>query len=454
MNVAPHAEMDFILYVTLCYKRRIMNWRDDYQSKLVTAKEAVSKIKSGDRVVMAHAIAEPKALIDAMVDNAGNYMDVELVCMINMGASRFCEPEYKTNFRLNSLFVGPRVRKAVAEGRADYTPVFFHEIPELIKAQLVPDVTLLQLSPPNEHGYCSFGVSVDYTSTAALECPGLNIAQINKEMPRTMGSYIHVSELDYIVECDQPLIELSPPVIGEVEAAIGQNIASLINDGDCLQLGIGSIPDAVLAGLKGKKDLGVYTEMFSDGVVDLVEAGVITNKRKNFRKGKMVATFLMGTKKLYDFVDDNPQVEMLPVNLVNDPRIACQNDNLVAINACVQVDLQGQVVSDSVGLRQISGVGGQVDFVRAANMSKGGRAIVAMPATTKGTSKIVPFIHEGAAVTTSRNDVSYVVTEFGIAKLKGKTLRERAKQLINIAHPDFREELKLEFEKRFHQSYS
>lgn len=427
-----------------------MSWQEEYQTKLVTAAEAVSKIKSGDRVVLAHAIGEPDALVEAMVKNASAYRDVELIGLVAMGKCKYCNPEYAGNFRLNSLFVGAPVRKAVADGRADFTPVFFHEVPNLLKTKLVPDVSLLQLSPPNAHGYCSFGVSVDYTRTAARECPGIKIAQINKQMPRTYGeSFIHISELDYIVEHDEPLVELQPPVLGEVEKAIGRNVASLIKDGDCLQLGIGAIPDAVLAALTDKRDLGIYTEMFSDGVVDLVNAGVINNKRKNFHPGKFVATFLMGTRKLYDFVNDNPEVEMLPVDYINDPRIACQNDNLVAINACVQVDLFGQVVSDSVGLRQISGVGGQVDFVRAANMSRGGRAIMAMPSTNKGISKIVPLINEGAAVTTSRFDVSYVVTEYGVADLKGKTLKDRAAALIAIAHPDFREELEAEYRQRF-----
>ncbi|MCL2864084.1 MAG: 4-hydroxybutyrate CoA-transferase [Lachnospiraceae bacterium] len=431
-----------------------MSWRDAYQSKRVTANEAVSHIKSGDRIVLAHAAAEPMILVDAMAANADAYRDVEFVNLVCLTEAPYCAPEYQKNFRLNSLFVGAPARKAVAEGRADFTPVFFHEVPALLQTRLQPDATFLQLSPPNAHGYCSFGVSVDYTKTAAQKCGGINIAQINKHMPCTYGdSFIHVSELDYIVEHDETLVELQPPVLGDVEKAIGRNVASLIQDGDCLQLGIGSIPDAVLAGLTDKKDLGIYTEMFSDGVVDLVEAGVINNKHKNIHNGKLVATFLMGTQKLYDFVDHNPMVEMLSVDYVNDPRIAAQNDNLVAINACVQVDLLGQVVSDSIGLRQISGVGGQVDFVRAANMSKGGRAIMAMPSTTKGISKIVPFIAEGAAVTTNRFDVNYVVTEHGIAALKGRTLRERAAALIKIAHPDFREALAIEYEKRFHAKF-
>ncbi len=430
----------------------MQDWRTLYQQKLTTAEEAVKHIKSGDRVVVAHATGEPILLTDAMVANAEQYENVEIVHMVAMGKAEYCLPENSKHFRHNSLFLGGSTRKAIEEGRGDFTPVFFSEIPELFRTTLHPNVVLLHLSTPDEHGYCSFGVSCDYTKPAA-ECADLLIAQINPKMPRTMGdSFIHVSKLDYIIEQESDLIELPPPHIGDVERAIGENIASLVRDGDCLQLGIGAIPDAVLLFLKDKKDLGIHSEMFSDGVVELVEAGVITNAKKNIHKGKSVATFLMGTRRLYDYVDNNPEVAMMPVDYVNDPRVICQNDNLVSINSCVQVDLMGQVVSTCVGLRQISGVGGQVDFVRGANMSRGGRTIMAMPSTAaKGTiSKIVPLIDEGAAVTTSRYDVNYVVTEYGIAQLKGKTLKDRARALIGIAHPDFREGLIKVYEERFH----
>lgn len=431
-----------------------MSWQENYTKKLTTPAEAVKHIQSGNRVVIAHAVSEPVALVNAMVDNATAYENVEIVHLVAMGECNYCNPSMEKHFRHNSLFLGSKARKAIAEGRGDFTPVFFHEVPALLKEKLQPDVTLLQLSPPDKHGYCSYGLSVDYTKPSA-ECSKLVIAQINKNMPRTCGeAYVHVDDLDIIVECDEPIIELQPPVLGEIEKAIGRNVASLVNDGDTLQLGIGAIPDAVLGSLGHKKDLGLHTEMFSDGAVDLIRSGVITNKRKNFHTGKSVATFLMGTKKLYDYVDGNPEVEMLPVNYVNDPRIACQNDNLVAINSCIEVDLMGQVVSDSVGLRQISGVGGQVDFVRAANMSRGGRCIMAMPSVAKnGNSKIAAFIENGAAVTTSRFDVDYVVTEHGVAQLRGKTLRDRASALIEIAHPDFRDSLKAEYESRFHHAY-
>jgi 4-hydroxybutyrate CoA-transferase len=325
----------------------------------------------------------------------------------------------------------------------------------MLRTTLHPNVALLHLSPPDEHGFCSFGISVDYTKPTA-EIADICIAQINKNMPRTMGnSFIHVSDLDYIAEHDAPIIELQPPQISEVETAIGRNCASLVRDGDTLQLGIGAIPDAVLLFLKDKRDLGIHSEMISDGVLNLVEAGVITNRRKNLNPGKSVVTFLMGTRRLYDYVHNNPAIQMMPVDYVNNPAVIAQNDNLVSINSCVQVDLFGQVVSESVGLRQISGVGGQVDFVRGANMSKNGRTIMAMPSTAQGgkVSKIVALIDTGASVTTSRYDVDYVITEHGIAQLKYKTLRDRARELIGVAHPDFRQPLVEEFEKRFKRKF-
>ncbi len=432
-----------------------MDWKTLYADRICTADEAVAHIKSGDRVVVTHACGEPVILTDAMTANAEKYgyKDVEVVHMVAMGKAGYCAPEMSEHFRHNGLFLGGTTKNAVAEGRADFTPVFFSEIPELFETTLPVDVILLQVSEPDEHGYCSYGISCDYTKPAA-EGAKLRIAQINKNMPRVMGdNFIHISKLDVIVAEATPLIQLVSPKIGEVQKKIGENIASLVKDGDCLQLGIGAIPDAVLLFLKGKKNLGIHSEMFSDGVVELLEAGVVTNECKQIEKGKCVATFLMGTDRLYNYVNDNPTVVLKPVDWVNDPRVVCQNDNVVSINSCVEVDLMGQVCSESVGLKQISGVGGQVDFVRGANMSKGGRTIMAMPATAaKGTiSKIVPFITEGAAVTTSRCDVDYVVTEYGIAQLHGRTLRDRAKQLIAIAAPEFRAALQAEFDKRFPQ---
>lgn len=434
-----------------------MNWKEKYKERICTADEAVSHIRSGDRVVVAHACGEPVILTDAMAANAEKYdfRDIEVVHMVAMGKAEYCKLEMKDRFRHNGLFLGGSTKDAVAQGRGDFTPVYFSEIPELFRNTLHANVILVQVSEPDEHGYCSYGISCDYTKPCA-EAADIVIAQINKNMPRVLGdNFIHLSNIDYMVVEDTPVIELAPPKIGEVQRKIGENIASLVKDGDCLQLGIGAIPDAVLLFLKGKKDLGIHSEMFSDGVVELIEAGVITNNCKQIDKGQCVATFLMGTERLYKFAHNNPMVKLMPVDIVNDPRVISQNDNVVSINSCVEVDLMGQVCSESVGLKQISGVGGQVDFVRGANMSKGGRTIMAMPATAaKGTiSKIVPFISEGAAVTTSRCDVDYVVTEYGIAQLHGQTLKGRARQLIEIAAPEFRDGLKEEFEKRFHCAY-
>ena len=415
----------------------------------------MQQIKSGQRVVVAHACGEPSIILDALVANAAQYENVEIIHMVAMGKAAYCQPQYDKNFHHNAFFLGGSTRAAAAEGRVDFTPVYFSEIPSLLREDLRPNVTLLQCSPPDAHGYVSLGVSVDYTKPAA-EASDLVIAQVNQNMPRTLGdSFLHVTQIGCLVEADTPVIELAPPKIGDVERAIGENVASLVRDGDTLQLGIGAIPDAVLLFLKEKNDLGIHTEMFSDGVVELVEAGVITNKAKTLHRGQSVATFLMGTRRLYDYVNNNPAVAMYPVDYVNDPYVIGQNDNLVSINSCVQVDIMGQVVSTSAGLRQISGVGGQVDFVRGANLSKGGRAIMAMPSTTgKGKiSKIVPFLDQGSAVTTTRNEVNYVITEYGIAKLKGKSLRQRAEALIRIAHPDFRDELTAEFRRRYPRDY-
>ncbi len=429
-----------------------MDWKELYKNKLLRADEAVKYIKSGDRVVVGHSVGEPSALIDAMVANKSQYENVEIVHMVPMGKSEYTKPEMCKHFCHNAIFVGAATRQAVNDGAADYTPCFFHEVPKLFReGYLTVDVAMITLTPPDGSGYCSLGTSVDYTKSAA-ECAKLVIAQINDQMPRTMGdSFIHISKVDYIVEGAMPLPELKPPKITDVEKAIGENCASLVEDGSTLQLGIGAIPDAVLLFLKDKKDLGIHSEMISDGVVELYEAGVITNKRKTLHPDKMIVTFLMGTKRLYDFVDNNPDVELHPVNYVNDPTIVMKNYKMVSINSCIQVDITGQVVSETVGYKQFSGVGGQVDFVRGVSMSQNGKSIIAMPSTaSKGTvSRIVPLIDEGAAVTTSRNDVQYIVTEYGIADLKGKTLKERGKALINIAHPNFRPQLTEQWEKRY-----
>lgn len=433
-----------------------MEWKEVYQSRIISAERALDEIKSNNRIVFGHAAGEPKHLVQTLVSKKDQYENVEIVHMVSLGTSEYAKPGMEKHFRHNALFVGGGTRKAVEEGRADFTPCFFHEVPKFFKNGSLPvDAALIQVTPPDEEGYVSLGVSVDYTLGAARNSK-LVIAQVNSMMPRTGGdSKLHVSEIDYFVKFDEPIFELKPPTIGEVEKAIGENCAKLINDGDTLQLGIGAIPDAVLLFLKDKKDLGIHSEMISDGVLELVKAGVITNRKKSIHKGKSVVTFLMGTQKLYDYVNNNSEVELYPVDYVNNPIVVMKNDNIVAINSCVQVDLMGQVASESVGLKQISGTGGQVDFVRGAAMASSGKAIMAMPSTAaKGTvSKIVPLLDEGAAVTTLRTDVDYIVTEYGIASLKGKSLRERARELINITHPDFREQLKMVYEDRFKEVF-
>ncbi len=435
-----------------------MSWEKDYQSKLTDADKALDFIKSGERVVIGHACGEPSYLVETMVSKAEQYENVEIVHMVAMGKAGYAQPGMEKHFRHNALFVGGTTRKAVSEGRGDYTPCFFYRIPALFTNGSLPvDVALVQAAAPDANGNMSLGISVDYTLPAVRAAKKV-IVQVNKELPRTYGdSIFNISDANVVavVEHDAPIIELAPPKITEIEKAIGANCAKLINDGDTLQLGIGAIPDAVLMFLGEKKDLGIHSEMFSDGVVGLVEKGVITNAKKTTHKGKFVANFLMGTRRLYDFVNNNPDVEMYPVDYVNNPVVVMKEDNIVSINSCVQIDLMGQAASETVGYTQISGVGGQVDFIRGASMAKNGRSILAFPSTAaKGTvSKIVPLLDEGAAVTTSRNDIDYVVTEYGIAKLSGRTLKERAKALIEIAHPDFREGLKKVYEERFHCAY-
>lgn len=429
-----------------------MSWEKLYQSKLVSAETAAQAIPSNSRMVLGHAASTPIDVLKAMTDAKENYKNVEIVHMLCLGEGKYLAEDMKGHFRHNALFVGGNSRKAIERNQADYTPCFFNEVPGLFKEGRLPvDVALIQVSRPDEKGMCSFGLSSDYTKPAA-ECAKVVIAEVNEQMPRVGGdNFIHVSDIDYIVETNNPLYEIPLPRIGDVEKAIGENCSKLIEDGSTLQLGIGAIPDAVLMFLKDKKDLGIHTEMFSDGILELVEAGVVNGSKKSLHPGKMISTFLMGSKALYDFVDNNPLVELHPVDYVNHPAVIMQNDNIVSINSCIQVDLMGQVVSETIGLKQFSGVGGQVDYVRGASMAKGGKSIIAIPSTaSRGkVSRIVPFIDEGSAVTTTRNDVHYIVTEFGVAELKGKTLRQRAEALIQVAHPDFREELIESFNKRF-----
>jgi len=413
-----------------------------YKECICSAEEAVQKVKSGDRIVFSHACGEPRVLPATLMKRVDELTGVQIVHMVPMGEALYCRPEYAGSFRHVALFSGAPTREAIWENRADYVPYVFSEIPFLFDSVLPVDVAMVTVSPPDKNGFCSLGVSVDYTKKA-VESAKIVIAEINKAMPRTHGdSFVHVSEIDCFVEVDIPIAELKATELTEVEINIGKYVTELIEDGSCLQLGIGGIPDAVLKNLGSLKDLGVHSEMISDGVKHLVEKGIINGRKKNFHKDKIVITFLMGSREFYDWVDDNPIIEMRTVDYTNNPYIIAQNKNMVAINSALEVDLLGQVCADTIGPKQFSGVGGQLDFVRGARMSEGGKAVIALPSTVKGgISRIVPTLKEGAAVTTSRNDVDYVVTDYGIASLKGKTVRDRMKALINIAHPNVREEL-------------
>lgn len=414
-----------------------------YKSKLATPEEAVKVIKSGDTVVFHAGVCEPEVLIEAMVNRADELRDVQVIHMTSLGQAKYTLPEMEQSFRHNGLFISGPTRKAVNEGRADFTPCSYSEVPRLFRDHILPvNVFLMELTPPDSEGYCSYGLTVDYAKAAA-EVADVIIAQINKEMPRTSGERIHISKIDCIVEKDEPIHELVAGPIGDVEREIARNVASLIPDGATLQLGIGAVPDMVLSFLSDKKDLGIHSEMFSDGVVDLYEAGVITNKKKTLHPGKFVATFLLGTKRLYDFVDNNPDVLLYPVDYTNDPYIIGQNDNLISINSALQVDVTGQVNAETLGVKHFTGIGGQLDFVRGASRSKGGKSVIALPSTAAcgKVSRIVNDFGPGGAVTTPRGDVHYIVTEYGIADLRGKTITQRIRQLAEIAHPDFRDAL-------------
>lgn len=430
-----------------------MYWKEIYESKRVTAEEAIQAINDGDKVVTGFACGEPTGIIDAMIKNYEDFHNVEIINMLTLGDSPWVRPEMKGHFKLNCLFASPSNRKEISDGRCEFTTSHFYEIPDVIKNYICPRVAIVMVSPPDEHGYVSFGTTVDYTRETTEYCDVV-IAQVNKYMPRTFGNSIkHVRDFTYFVEMDAPLPEVKSVEITETERKIGEHCASLINDGDCLQLGIGGIPNAVCAQLWNKKDLGLHSELVGDGVVELLEAGVINNKKKQIHNGKTVLGAAFGSEILNNYINNNPSVEMHPIDYVNNPCVISQNDNVVSINSCLQVDLLGQVVSDTVGLNQFSAVGGQVDFVRGATMSRGGKSIIAMPSTAKNgmISRIVPLITEGSAITTPRNDVNYVVTEYGVAQLKGKTLKERARALILITHPKFRPHLILEYKRRFNE---
>ncbi|WP_420644154.1 acetyl-CoA hydrolase/transferase family protein [Candidatus Leptofilum sp.] len=421
-----------------------MNWENIYRRKVTDASTALSHIQSGNRLYIGGGAGVPVELTKALTNQAANLRDVELTHILTFAEAPYVAPEFSESFRVNALFIGSNVRKAVAEGRADFTPIFLSEIPRLFRTGILPiDVALISLSPPDEHGFCSFGVEVGTTKPAA-ESAKIIIAEVNQQMPRTHGdSFIHVSRIHHIVETNYPIPESPQGGSSEGHLKIGEYIAEMIPDGATLQMGIGSIPDAVLRFLGNHKDLGIHTELFSDGVIDMVENGVITCAQKNFHPGKIVAGFLFGTKLLYDFIDNNPIIEMHPTDYVNDPFNIAQNDKMVAINSALQIDLTGQVCADSIGPRFYSGVGGQLDFIRGAARSKGGLPIIACLSTARGgtMSRIVPMLNEGAGVVTTRNDVHYVVTEHGVAHLYGKSIRERAQALIGISEPEFRDEL-------------
>ncbi len=421
-----------------------MSWEIEYKKKLRTPAEALRCMQSGMRVYIQPGCAEPETLVEALIKRAPFVRDVEVVHLLTLGRADYVAPEMAGHFRHNAMFIGANVRQAVNDGRADYTPVYLSEIEQLFETGTMPlDLALIQVSPPDAHGFCSFGVGVDITLTAAKHARHV-IAQVNDQMPRTYGdSFIHVSRLDAVVESSRPLCELPLPEITDMHVAIARNVAGLIEDGCVLQTGIGGIPDAVLPFLMDRKDLGVHTELVTDGVVPLIEAGVINGARKNFKPRKVIVGFALGTKKLFDFVDNNPIFEFHPNAYTNDPLLIARNDNMVAINSALQIDLTGQVCSDSIGTYFYSGIGGQVDFLKGASHSRGGKPIIALPSTAKnGTiSRIVPTLDSGAGVVTSRGLIRYVVTEYGVAYLHGKSIRERAKTLIEIAHPKFRDEL-------------
>jgi len=421
-----------------------LNWMQTYRSRLMSAAEAVAGIRSGENVYLGSGCAAPHTLISAMTGRADELQDVMVIHHLTLGEAPHVANDMKGHFRCNACFVGSNMREAVNQGRVDYVPVHLHEMARMFKRGVVPlDHAMVILSPPDEHGFCSFGIEVGVTKPAALSAKHI-IAEVNRQMPRTLGdSFIHVSKIDAFVEVDRDLDEFRPEPPTEVEKSIGRNVASLIQDEACLQLGLGSIPNAVLDYLDDRKDLGVHTEMFTEALPHLVEKGIVTGEKKNFHPGKVVAGFIMGTRDVYDFAHDNALVEFHPTDYVNHPVNIARNDNMVAVNSAIQVDLTGQVCSDSIGETIYSGFGGQADFMRGAAMSKGGLPIIALPSTTSNgvLSRITPNLDHGAGVVITRADLHVVVTEYGVAHMLGRNVRQRAEALINVAHPDFRESL-------------
>lgn len=407
-------------------------------NKYTTAEEAVKVVKSNDRIYIQAAAATPSILIKALSERADDLRNVEICHLHTEGDAPYANPELRESFHVNSFFIGQNVRHTLAAGNGSYTPVFLSELPLLFRKNILPlDVVFIHVSPPDIHGYCSLGVSVEAT-LAAIENAKIVIAQVNAQMPRTFGDgIIHISEINYLVEVNIPIFVQEMGEISPMEDKIGTFIASLIEDESTLQLGIGSIPNAVLAKLTHHKNLGLHTEMFSDGVIDLIENNVINCNFKSISRGRALATFLIGSQRLYDFVNDNPFIEMRESSFVNDTAIIRKNSKMVAINSAIEVDLTGQVCADSIGARMFSGVGGQMDFIRGATLSNGGKAIIALPSITKkGESRIVPFLKQGAGVVSTRSHVQYIITEYGIADLYGKTLKQRAIEMVKIAHPD------------------
>lgn len=427
-----------------------MDFSKVYQSKVVTAEEAVRKIQSNQRVFLTGNCSTPRMLLQALVEYAPNLQNVEICQALTVGPADYVSPEMEGHLRVNTMFVSANIRKAVQEGRADFTPVLLSEFPLLFKNKVLPiDVALVHLSPPDEHGFCSFGIETGLTKSPA-EASKIIIAEVNQKMPRTLGdAFIHISRVNYIVPVDYTLPEMAMGSEGpdEVTEKIASYIADLIPDGATMQMGIGAIPDAVLKYLFNKKDLGIHTELFSDGVIDLVEAGVLTSARKTLHPGKILAGFIIGSDRLYDWSDDNPLIELHPTEYVNDPFVIAQNDRQVAVNSAIEVDLTGQVCADSIGPKLYSGVGGQLDFIYGASRSRDGVPIIALPSVAtmrdgSRVSRITAMLKQGAGVVTSRNHVRYVVTEYGVASLYGKSIRQRSEELINIAAPEFREELR------------
>lgn len=428
----------------------ILNWQPTYAGRLTDARTALSRIRRGARIFIGSACGEPQLLVQTLIDVAENLTDTQIIHFLDMGLAPYTDEKFDSNFRHNALFIGASTRKAIQDGRADYTPLFLSEIPLLMARGSMPiDVALITVSPPDKNGYVSLGISVDITKTAA-DTAEYVVAEVNEHMPRTLGdSFLHVSEIDAFVENHTPLLEFEQKAPGKIAMRIGEFIADLIENESTIQTGVGRIPNSVFPCLMNKRDLGVHTETFTDGFIDLIEAGVITCRKKNIHAGKIIASFCMGSRRLYDYVDNNPLFEFRPCRYVNDPYVIAQNDKMVSINSALTVDLTGQVCSDSLGFLFYSGIGGQVDFVRGSSMSRRGKSIMVLPSTTDdgNTSRIVPYQYPGSGIVVTRGDIHYVVTEYGIAYVHGKSIRDRATALINIAHPRFRDEL-LEAAKR------